>query len=139
MDHIPTVLNTSHPLPEVPYLRDTRFASYHFQNQKIHEHGPEEQEQCDSALFQQCLFFGTLVNVLGVYDIPVLESDFIACYQEGQEIVTTRLLADYLAAWVVKASRQSRHVLTKPLTHSSNPIGWTNEALQTGIIARITA
>lgn len=58
-----------------------------------------------SAFFQSWLFFGTLTEIFQVYDIRILREDFISREENGRTIITTKYLQDYIAAWIVAASR----------------------------------
>lgn len=65
-----------------------------------------------SALSQSWLFFGTLTDVLSLYQIPVAYDDF-KMMLHGRSLLTTKNLQGYLAAWVVSASRESKWCLRK--------------------------
>lgn len=52
--------------------------------------------------FQAWLFFGPLIEILGLYDIPVIQEDFV--YRLGtQTSITTAYLEDHLAVCVLTA------------------------------------
>jgi hypothetical protein len=114
MDHLPQLRDPSSFCIEVPLLDDARFAYdgaglEGFPARRGFTFAEPNDIQTDldsSAFFQSWLFFGTLAEIFQVYDIPVLREDFVSYAWDGRAIITTQFLQDYIAAWIVAASRQ---------------------------------
>lgn len=73
---------------------------------KLLEH-PEEWH----ATTQAWLFFGTLSELFAINGIPFRKEDFVARSPEGSEILSTKRLPAYLAAWAVAATNHHRSIL----------------------------
>jgi hypothetical protein len=120
MDHLPQMSNPTVPIIQVPFLQDSRFVydgrglqDYPARcNFFIRNSGGGSEDLDSSAFFQSWLFFGTLIEVFKTYDIPVQYSDFVRNV-DGRQIITTTYLRDYLATWVVSASRETPYCLLK--------------------------
>ncbi|KAF5699216.1 het domain-containing protein [Fusarium mundagurra] len=114
MDHLPQLQNRSGFLVEVPFLEDDRFAYDGMGLEGFPERcnvtftEPHDLQTCweSSKVFQSWLFFGTLDEIFKVYNIEILRDDFVSRDGNGYAIITTKCLQDYIAAWIVSASRE---------------------------------
>lgn len=119
MDHLPQLRDSVNGQTQlqVPFLEDNRYIydgqglegfearrNFTFVLPNDDQNGVRDRDS--SAFFQSWLFFGILTEVFQVYDIPVMRDDFVGHTHENLRIVTTRLLPDYIAAWIVRASRE---------------------------------
>lgn len=117
MDHLPQLTGQSSRVAKAPFYSRYNYDSVGIQGfpeRCGYQLGsPYHHRDADSAFFQAWLYFGTLIEVLGTYDITVEVSDF--CKQENDGVLSlcTSSLQDYIAAWVVKASREDRSILEK--------------------------
>lgn len=124
MDHLPQLRDPpSFRVEEVPFLEDARF---------VYDGAGLEgfPERCEfifnhlgtnldaSAVFQSWLFFGTLTEIFKEYDIPVLLEDFVSRAGHGHAVITTKFLQDYIAAWIVTASREYPGILDRDKYYS---------------------
>ncbi|KAM5349010.1 hypothetical protein ACJ41O_008833 [Fusarium nematophilum] len=114
MDHLPQLQERSGFRVEVPFLQDAHFAYhgddvegfpglYDFEFAKLHD---LQTGWLSSKYFQSCLFFGTLVEIFKVYNIQILRDDFVSRAGNGHATITTKCLGDYIAAWIISASRE---------------------------------
>ncbi|KAJ4174142.1 hypothetical protein NW754_004557 [Fusarium falciforme] len=127
MDLLPQLQGRSGFRVEVPFLEDARF-SYHgdgvegfpgrydFEFAKLHD---LQTGWLASKYFQSCLFFGTLVEIFKVYNIKILRDDFVSRAANGHATITTKCLRDYIAAWIVSASREYPGILDRSKHHST--------------------
>ncbi|KAL7914497.1 hypothetical protein GGI35DRAFT_434509 [Trichoderma velutinum] len=114
MDHLPQPQGGTGFRVEVHFLEDAQSAyrggglkGYHMQPllTLANSHDlPTDQEL--SKFFQSWLFFGTLIEIFNVYDITILRDDFVGQNEKGHAIITTKCLPDYIAAWIIAASRE---------------------------------
>jgi hypothetical protein len=114
MDHLPQLQNGTGFRFEVRFLEDTQSAYNgrgleNYRKQSIftlaNSHDlPTDREL--SKVFQSGLFFGTLDEIFNVYDISILRDDFVSRNEKGHAIITTKCLQDYIAAWIIAASRE---------------------------------
>jgi hypothetical protein len=114
MDHLPQLQERSGFRIEVRFLENARFGydpqglrgfpeRCNFTFARPHDLQTDWES---SAFFQSWLFFGTLVEVFKVYNIPIQRDDFVSYTENGHAVITTKCLRDYIAAWIVSASHE---------------------------------
>lgn len=112
MEHLPQLLKPTKPFAEVPFLRSDQFTYDGKGISGFPERcgftftgfDPHCKDREASACFQSWLFFGTLIEVFGAYNIPILQEDFVRVTTDDREVITTVHLQDYIAAWIVRVS-----------------------------------
>ena len=116
MDHLPRISKPQIDLPKVPWLMENDpLKSKDLSKENQGRIGPlfndeNVNDRQTSAFFQANVYYHTLAAFMAVHYIGVQPEDFFV--DTGSEkLLTTRYLWDYLAAWIVKASRQSYFVL----------------------------
>jgi hypothetical protein len=120
MDHLPRLLGSIGALPDVPFYCRYEYAEggiLEFPGRrdfKVTNPGGIYARDEYSAFFQAWLYFGTLIEVFRTYDIRVSISDF-SRRERGRQLLTTDCLRDYIAAWIVRASRKDRAILEKDM------------------------
>lgn len=118
MDHLPRLLGSNGPWHNIPFYGRFNYDGLGIRgfpsrcSFQLENPGAIYTNDEYSAFFQAWLYFGTLVDVFGAYDIPVLTDDF---YHEvnGRLHLKTDRLEDYIAAWIVQASREDGAILEK--------------------------
>lgn len=118
MDYIPSLAGSTSQLDEVPYY-DVPTVSYDGQGvtyggQRLEDgvqHFSErflsvvaDDPKQGTAAAQSWLFFGTMKEVFGVYNLPFLEQDFVTDSASDKKVVTMRMFHSYMTAWIIKAS-----------------------------------
>src|SRR5271156_2106041 len=110
MDHLPRILNPSRPPLEVPCLQDDRFkydglglsdfpGRIGF-NYLGSDDGISMRDR--TSFIQHWLFFGSLQEIFGLYDIKVVDDDFIRFTPDERCLITTAYLEDYMTSWIMK-------------------------------------
>ncbi|XP_044714748.1 uncharacterized protein HRG_11783 [Hirsutella rhossiliensis] len=127
MDHLPQLQKRSSFRVEVRFLEDARFAYDRnglegFPRRcKFTFAKPHDLQTCweSSKFFQSWLFFGTLDEIFKVYNITIQRDDFVSRAENGHATITTKCLQDYIAAWIVSASREYPGCLDSSKLHST--------------------
>ena len=117
MDHLPPLRGSS-----TAPLKVCFYAKYNYDGGGIPDfpsrcgfkfEAHTQDQEMNSAFLQAWLYFGTLAEVLRVYDIPLVTSDFALEQSNDAPALSTRYLQDYLAAWIVRASQENGAILEK--------------------------
>lgn len=129
MDHLPQLQQqqqqqVSRFRIEVRFLEDARFAYdgnglEGFPERCNFTFAEPHDLKTSSKFFQSWLFFGTLVEIFKVYNIPILRDDFVSHAGNGHDTITTKCLRDYIAAWIISASREYPGILDRSKHHST--------------------
>ena len=128
MDHIPQIQGASCRLPDVLYYQNEKTKQQDYDHQRLADLFPNGPGSCTNALFEQCLFFGTLKNISAIYDVPFNREDFISRHDDGGLRITTCLLLDYMSAWITVESQRSRLILGPRLHDTDNIVKYAQDA-----------
>lgn len=119
MDHLPTAKNPLYSYPQVPYFEDSRFTysgpaeTFKSRIDPRQIVSPNENwKRAYSSFVQQWLYFGTLSEFASIHKLPFQPRDFVQTADDGTEVISTKLLNDYLVAFILEDHRATGITLT---------------------------